>query len=133
MDADLEPQYRTLDLPFGTFQKYKRFVIGKWVASEATPQQVNDLRLLLDVEFEGMPYGYIGDRVNPHSVDTVGVSNVLKMAVNLKYIAFVTYNLQAEMIASFETQFYQSHQVSIFHDLKKAMNWMNEKMSPFDL
>jgi len=113
---------------FGVYDFYQDFVVGKWTEDHATAEQVDELRVLFDSYFKGKSYGYIGDRINPHSVDVAKIRTVLKKAENLKKVCFVIYSTVAQSIAYIEKTFYDSHDLQIFSDLETAKEWMSEEM-----
>ncbi len=116
---------------FGVYDFYDNFVVGEWTEDHATAEQVDALRMCFDDFFGGKPYGYIGNRVNSHSVDVADVKSVLSQAKNLKEVAFVTYSTVSQSIAYVEKAFYKSHQLHIYSDLQEAMQWMSEEMTNY--
>ena len=113
---------------FGSYHFYEHFVVGEWTDDHASAEQVKTLRELFDEYFKGAPYGYIGNRVNPHSVDVAEVRKVLKGAENLKEIAFVTYTPMGQSVAYIEKAFYDSHNLHVFQTLEEALEWMAQAM-----
>ena len=113
---------------FGVYDFYQYFVVGEWTVDHATAEQVEILRILFDEFFQGKPYGYIGNRVNPHSVDVAEVRTVLQQAKNLKNVAYVIYSTVAQNVANVEKTFYDSHQLHVYSDLGKAIEWMSAEM-----
>jgi len=109
---------------FGIYDFYDGFVVGEWTDEHATAQQVAEIKILFDHYFQGKAYGYIGNRVNPHSVDVADVRDVLRKAQNLKEVAFVIYSNMAQTIAYIEKSFYDSHRLHVYSDLEQAMQWM---------
>ena len=109
---------------FGNYHFYEHFVVGEWTDEHASAEQVEMLKGLFDDYFEGAPYGYIGNRVNPHSVDVAEVRKVLKSAENLKEVAFVTYTPMGQSVAYIEKAFYDSHNLHVFPTLEEALEWM---------
>jgi hypothetical protein len=131
-EISLEKQH-TETMAFGRFDFYSNFVVGAWTDDHATAEQVVLIRDLFDSFFRGEPYGYIGNRVNAHSVDVTKVRNVLHSAVNLKEIAFVIYSEIGQQVVMIEKAVYRSHDLQVFEDLKEAMLWMHNAMKAYEL
>ena len=131
MEGDLPQKLHTENTGFGVYDFYDSFVVGEWTMDHATAEQVEALRNLFDSFYKGKPYGYVGNRVNPHSVDVAEIRRVLRMAENLKEVAFVIYSTVAQSIAYIEKTFYDSHELHVFADLEDAVVWMESAMLPY--
>lgn len=131
MGTEAFKKLRTEDTGFGIYEFYEDFVVGEWKVDHATAEQVETLRNLFDEFYKGESYGYIGNRVNPHSVDVAEVRHVLRRAENLKEVAFVIYSTVGQSIAYIEKTFYDSHELHIYSELEDAMQWMSEEMAKY--
>ena len=118
----------TEDTGFGVYDFYDSFVVGKWQVEHATAEQVETLRNLFDSFFQGQPYGYVGNRINPHSVDVASIRNVLSKAENLRAVCFVIYSEVGENVAQIEKAIYHSHNLQIFSNLEGAIQWVGSEM-----
>lgn len=128
MQDEYNKLLKTIELDFGIFKIYKDFSVGEWTDNHVSPEQVIILIDLFDSEFEGRPYGYVANRINPHSIDVTGVARIGGSESNLKRIAFVSYTTTGRSIAYLEKGYYKKHDVEVFASLEKAIEWMHAGM-----
>lgn len=95
---------KTFELEFGDFTKFDRYILGvPHLYANIGIEEARKINRLIGSTFT-CPYGYIGDRTNPHSVDP----RVYLLAQNesplLKCIAIVVQTDASRQVALLEKQ-----------------------------
>ncbi|MDA0346837.1 MAG: hypothetical protein O3C43_04850 [Verrucomicrobia bacterium] len=127
--------FETYELDFGTFKKFDRYILGipnKY--SNLGIPEARKVHRIIGSQFT-QNYGYIGDRINHHSVDPTVYLYVGKESPLLKSVAIIVYSESSRTIAELEEQAANTvaFNFGIFDDLESAVAWTLSGLDKLDL
>ena len=127
--------FETYELEFGTFKKFDRYILGipnKY--SNVGIPEAREVNRIIGSQFT-QNYGYIGDRINIHSVDPILYLYAGKESPLLKSVAVIVYSESSRKIAELEEQAANTvgFNFSIFDDLDSAVEWTLLGLDKLDL
>lgn len=115
-----------IELPFGTFDIYERYVVGE--PAFGVNMGIDEASLVLDrvASRFNRPWGYIGNRINGNSVDPFAYHFVKKTCDQFQAIAIIAGTNATRQVAMLERHFAERENLSfaIFWDLEVAKRWL---------
>ena len=121
---------KAYDLEFGIFKQYDRYILGTphKYANMGIPE-AREINRVIGQQYT-KPYGYIGNRVNIHSVDPTLYLYANKENPLLISVAIVVYSEASRKIAELEKQAADASgmKFGIFDDLDSAIEWTESKL-----
>ena len=116
---------KTYELEFGDFTKYDRYILGvPHLYANIGIEEARKINRVIGSTFK-VPYGYIGDRRNPHSVDPRVYLLAHKESPLLNCIAIVVQSDSSREVALLEKQAADAVKFpfGVFEDVESAIKW----------
>ena len=119
---------KTIETDLGLYEIYDNYVIARFSAGVSVG--FDDADSIIKILTQHFPhnFGWISDRVNSYSFDTMLIFHVLERMQNLKSVASVVYGQVSKRTDYLEPMLSASMQVGEFDSLDKAESWMKESL-----
>lgn len=115
-----------IELPFGKFDIYERYVVGE--PDFGVNMGIEEASIILDrvASRFNRPWGYIGNRINANSVDPFAYHFAKKTCDQFQAIAIIAGTSATRQVAMLERHFAERENISfsIFEDLEVAKRWL---------